>query len=263
MASPTGKEPPTWAVAAVVASIAVVSLLFTVGKWLGVSALPFGNSDYFWIGLIFLPMVTLLAAAIIAKLIETRGVMPTDVKKGCAVLLALGIVLAGGGYLLVTQGPAFILAYFPKSQPEAVIFAACFGTFALMIFIAAHRRSKEAQSWPFVKGSVLASSVESYVSVTDGRRTTLYRPVVEFTYDVQGKTYRSKQIKLGVEVSGNESYAQGICAKYPAGAGVEVHYDPANPAEAALENPTGMTWIVAGVGVAALGVAIYALGIFG
>ncbi|MBV8792193.1 MAG: DUF3592 domain-containing protein [Pseudolabrys sp.] len=256
----TSGEPPTWAVAIVVASIAVVSLLFTIGEWFGTSAIPFADSSFFWVGLIALPMVTLIAVAIAAKLIETRGAVPADIKKGCAVLFAIGAGLAVAIYFLATRGPALVATWFPQSQPELAIFAACFGFLTLLMFIAAHRRSKLAQSWPSVRGTVVASAVESYISNTDNRRTRL--SVVEFSYVVGGAAYRSKQIKVGMTMDGAQSYAEAVVAKYPAGREIEVHYDPANPSDAALENPTGATWIIAAAALFAFGVAAYALGIF-
>jgi hypothetical protein len=63
-------EPPTWAVATVAGSIIFVLLLYNLPFL--VSWLPFAQSDYFWIGLIFLPMVTLLVAAVVAKSIDYK-----------------------------------------------------------------------------------------------------------------------------------------------------------------------------------------------
>jgi hypothetical protein len=42
-----------------------------------------------------------------------------------------------------------------------------------------------------------------------------------------------------------------------------VHYDPADPTNAALENPTGMTWIVAVLALAMFALAVWQLGVFG
>jgi len=67
-------EPPTWAVVTVIAVIVSVSFLFwllddnvALRAWL-----PFGLSDYFFVGLIALPMVTLILVALLAKLIDLR-----------------------------------------------------------------------------------------------------------------------------------------------------------------------------------------------
>ena len=68
-------EPPTWAVAIVVASIALVVIAGFVlqGSDNSLRAwLPFGDSDYFYVGLIFLPMVVLFVVAVVAKMLEVR-----------------------------------------------------------------------------------------------------------------------------------------------------------------------------------------------
>ena len=63
-------EPPAWAIATVVGSIALVILLYNfpvLASWL-----PFANSDYFWIGLIALPPAAMIAAMVISKTIDYR-----------------------------------------------------------------------------------------------------------------------------------------------------------------------------------------------
>lgn len=103
-----------------------------------------------------------------------------------------------------------------------------------------YRRSQQsnsyrqaAQSWQSTTGMVLMSSVQSR---TSGRSHSVY-PVVVYQYNVNGKTYQSQTIKAGeqfmsVRISGQ---AQETVARYPIGATVTVYYNPANPAESALE----------------------------
>lgn len=103
-----------------------------------------------------------------------------------------------------------------------------------------HKRNQQSmayrqatQSWQNTTGTVLMSSVQSRQS---GRSHSTY-PVVVYQYDVNGKTYQSQTIKAGeqylnVRVMGQ---AQATVARYPIGATVTVYYDPANPAESALE----------------------------
>ena len=71
----SGDKPPTWAMVVMVGIVGLVTLLFALDHWTGGGIrvhLPFGGGDVFWIGLIFLPMVALLAVAIASKLIELR-----------------------------------------------------------------------------------------------------------------------------------------------------------------------------------------------
>src|SRR5262245_27079997 len=67
-------EPPAWAVATVIGIIVTVSFLFwllddnpDLRAWV-----PFANSDYFVVGLIALPMVTLILVAVLVKAVDVR-----------------------------------------------------------------------------------------------------------------------------------------------------------------------------------------------
>ena len=90
-----------------------------------------------------------------------------------------------------------------------------------------------AQYWPSTSGTVLMSSVQSRQS---GRSHSTY-PAVVYQYTVNGQTYQSQTIKAGdqfmnVRVAGQ---AYTTVARYPIGANVTVYYNPANPADSALE----------------------------
>lgn len=95
----------------------------------------------------------------------------------------------------------------------------------------AYRQS--TQTWLNTTGMVLMSSVQMKRS---GRSHSTY-PVVVYTYTVNRQSYQSQIIKAGeqflnVRVMGQ---AQATVARYPVGANVTVYYDPANPAQSALE----------------------------
>ena len=92
---------------------------------------------------------------------------------------------------------------------------------------------QSARSWLDTTGTVLVSTVQSK---RIGRSTSTF-PVVVYQYQVNGITYQGKTIKVGeqylnVRVFGQ---AQTTAARYPVGATVTVYYNPANPAESALE----------------------------
>ncbi len=90
-----------------------------------------------------------------------------------------------------------------------------------------------AQSWLSTSGTVLISTVQSRRS---GNSTTVF-PVVVYQYTVDGKGYQGKTIKAGEQYLNVRIYgqAQETSARYPVGASVTVFYNPANPAESALE----------------------------
>jgi len=109
---------------------------------------------------------------------------------------------------------------------------------ALGIFL--YRRSKmkdaakqAAQDWSSTMGTVLASTIQ--IKRTSRSRSEI--PVVVYQYQVNGKSYQSQTIKAGeqffnVRLMGD---AQKTIERYPVRAQVMVYYNPANPAESALE----------------------------
>jgi hypothetical protein len=90
-----------------------------------------------------------------------------------------------------------------------------------------------ANSWPVAAGRVLKTQMHSYYVSRVGMR---YWPLVDYAYRVDGRDYTSRMIGLGAPlIFGSERRAQEILARYPAGAAVQVRYDPADPGQAALE----------------------------
>ena len=343
-------EPPTWAVAIIVGTIAIVVLssMLPVRDYL-----PFGDSDFFYIGLIGAPMVMLVVVALVAKLLEVlrastwstavgrivrsdtearrrssageattvttnprveyefsiggrvwRGdrisigedtgganteatlrlypvgatvsvyydptnprncVLVRDVPEGfgkaLATVAAFVVAVVAGIYYLATNGSR-LMTYLPDSidNKPFVIFAACFGFAVLLFFLASLRLSRRAADWPLVRGTVLQSGLEKVSSPDDGRTRTSYAPVVEYRYRVNDVDYVSRQIKLGVAVSSSQAYATKIAARYPKGSQVDVHYDPANPSIAALENPSGFYWLLLAVALGCFALAARAGG---
>lgn len=182
--------------------------------------------------------------------------------KGCAPALVVLAALGAGGYWLATGGVRELEARLPRAEVPVMLCAIGFGLLTLLFFIGYRRSLLRANAWPVVPGEVTVSRVEERSSSDEGRSRRTYAAVVEFTYEVGGLSFSSRQIALGLEMSGSRSAADKITARYPLGATVEVHYDPANPSQAALENPTGMSWLLFGVAMACFGIALYASRIF-
>jgi uncharacterized protein DUF3592 len=342
-------EPPTWAVVAVIASVALIVLAGYVRDWL-----PFGDSDYFWIGLIFLPMAVLFVAAVVAKMLEVRraadwstavgrivssgtgtdhrrsageattvksvpvveyefsvggktvrgnriGIgedaggtnteatlrrypvgatvtvfydpanprscvlergVPEGIGKGLAVIVGFVVVFVGVVWWLATRAPGLVAQHYPKANAPVVVIAASIGVLMLLFFIASWKLSRRAANWPLVRGTVLSSGTERVSTSSDGRKSVAYTPAVEYGYRVNDVDYVSRQIKIGVVMSASESYAAGVAARYPKGATIDVHYDPANPSNAALENPTGTRWFLLVVAAALFALAAHQAGVF-
>jgi hypothetical protein len=193
-----------------------------------------------------------------------QGLSQRELLAGCASGIALLALFGGAIYGLFMYGPDFIRAHFPRAapNPQPAIVSFCFGLGALMIFFAARRYSHQAAKWPSVRGRVVESRVESFRERVGDHWTTFYRPVVEYAYEVHDLKLHGNQIKLMTQISGSESMAQRTTAKYPADSVVDVHYDPADPTNSALENPTGASLIAAAAALVFFATAAWLLGIF-
>lgn len=186
--------------------------------------------------------------------------IPKGVGKGLVFLLAFIAAIVTGIYYLATNGSR-LLAQLPDSVENKpfVIFAACFGLVVLLFFFASWRLSRRAADWPLVRGTVLKSEAERRSSDSGSTRKS-YAPLVEYRYRVNNVDYISRQIKLGVVVSSSQAYATKVAARYPRGSQIDVHYDPANPSNAALENPSGFYWLLLAVALGCFALAARAGG---
>lgn len=91
-----------------------------------------------------------------------------------------------------------------------------------------------ARRWPVTTGKILSSGIAARrkPSQPHGDRVANY-PQVVYEYRVGGRRYRGERLSIG-EAVGNFGVEETL-ARYPAGAAVQVYYNPANPAEAVLE----------------------------
>jgi hypothetical protein len=137
------------------------------------------------------------------------------------------------------------------------------GLAASAFFFAARRISEEAAGWPVTPGKVVISSTETFYEWSDGQEQIFHAPVVEFTYQVHGHEYRSRQITLGSKLAGTQSLAARIAARYPQGSAVKVHYDPANASNAVLQVASSLNWLPLALALFCFGVAAYASGVLG
>jgi hypothetical protein len=175
-------------------------------------------------------------------------------------VLAVGVV---GFYYAVTNAERLLEGIIPaKGNAPATVFAVCFGLAVLWFFFAYRNYIGLAAKWPTVSGIIELSTTESYVKRENGRNETVYAPAVEYSYEVRDRQYRSRQVKLGVEISGSKFIADKIAMKYPQGSRVTVHYDPQNPSSAMLESPHGYPWLLLGIAAICFGIAVYASAIF-
>ncbi|WP_306224765.1 DUF3592 domain-containing protein [Bosea beijingensis] len=340
-------EPPVWAIVAVVASIALIFVISELpDSWK--ERLPFANSTFGPVVLIFLPMAVMLVALIVNGVLKVRQAKgwaqaqgritrsrmasrsppagstigktenvpdvsysfsvrgrnyqgnrvslgnisgpfadealkrypvgatvtvyydpadpdsnvlergaPKGIVKGCGGVIAFFGVIGAGIYWAFTRGPAALRSVAPDADVPVTLFAAGFGLAALVFFLAYRRHLRRANAWPVVPGEIVESRVEERGSLDSGPTRRTYVPIVEFRYEVGGQSYASRQVAVGLAVSGSRSVADRVTGRYPLGAKVEVHYDPANPSDAALENPTRASWVLLGIAAACFAVALY------
>lgn len=189
--------------------------------------------------------------------------IPKWLVPGCFAMLAAAAAIIAAIYYATTNATQLIGHHIPQPEHAPFVVAiSCFGLVVILFFFGYRNYINSAKNWPTVPGKVAASRVESYEKREDGKTSTIYTPAVEYTYTVHGNEYRGRQIRLGLTVEGSSVFAEKTVARYPEGASVVVHYDPANPSNAALEGPGGYPWIMLVVAAFCFGVAAYASGIF-
>jgi len=155
-------------------------------------------------------------------------------------------------------------AAFPKlHHPLAVSGAGFLGLFCLASAVWNMRHPHKAFPWLRTKGTVVSSATESYEDFAGSHRVTYYKPVIEFSYEVEGQEYHNIVGASGVvnfSIAGSKAGADAEVTRYPVGKELEVFYDPTNPTQSALNVNTKM--MITGrssliVGIALLAVAAY------
>ncbi len=97
-------------------------------------------------------------------------------------------------------------------------------------------RARKKMHWPAVTGCI---QVSEPASAEDD-----LLPHIEYSYTVQGTNYR-KTLEFPAGITPTPEFATSYVEKYPAGASVQVYYDPAQPWNATLERGVqGGDWLV-------------------
>jgi hypothetical protein len=158
---------------------------------------------------------------------------------------AAALFLAGvGGALVLTNLDAVmpvVDSVFPEgSQPPGALFFGLCSLWTLFMIWDNRRQVARARRWPTADGIVVSSTAEAYETSAGapnrGGRVKLYEPVVEYSYEVNGREYHSTKVSFGARVSTQlQKAAEARAARYPRDAKVVVHYDPEHPALAVLE----------------------------
>lgn len=121
----------------------------------------------------------------------------------------------------------------------ALVFGSTFvitGLIPIWLAMRAFAKDRAIARWPRAPGKVTMSRVDSRVASSrdaDGydRRYTLYDPIVQFTYSVDGRELQGNRLaRVAISSSGVPDIS-----RYPAGQEVLVFYDPNDPRTAYLE----------------------------
>lgn len=137
----------------------------------------------------------------------------------------LGTLITAGG-LLFSLGMMCLFV---------VVFGAV-GFFIYRMIMRSKALGDAVKTWPSTTGTVERGFVEVSNHTSGTGRSTSYEPKVIYAFQVNGQQYRGDKVKLGLVVrSGGYMGAQQIVDRYPAGSTVTVYYNPANPAQCAIE----------------------------
>jgi hypothetical protein len=131
---------------------------------------------------------------------------------------------------------------------------------ALLIFGQRQRsQAKATEKWPTLSGTIVTARIDQQTRTerSQGRTytRTSHTPVVQYTYDLGGKTFQGNRIFPGSGMSYDLGTAQGIINRYQPGQPATVHYDPADPTQAVLETQAkgGSVFLIIGAVFSVLG----------
>ena len=126
--------------------------------------------------------------------------------------------------------------------------------------LVSNQRTKAAESWPTMPGTVLHTEIRTHVSRNNRITTRTYEPIIHYQYNLMGKPYESKNLSFGSLRMKNDQ-AEEIVSRYPVGSSVTVHYDPNKPEKSVLEVTArgGKTMMVSGGIFIVMGIVLFIL----
>jgi hypothetical protein len=95
----------------------------------------------------------------------------------------------------------------------------------------AKARSQAAERWLKAAGTVIEAGVNRHGT----SHHPYYVPAIAYDYVVNGRARRGSRIRFGLLSFRTRSAAEKVLAPYPAGAAIQVRYDPDNPDDSVLE----------------------------
>jgi len=196
-----------------------------------------------------------------------EAVIERDPPAPAAVVYGIAAAVVLVGLVVVatfTQASAIITGlepYFPAGAVvQGVLFCAAAGLLLSLFLIADRRKAMAAARWPTAMGKILSSVAEAHRTLVPsgrGQTVTVWAPVVEYSYSVDGRDYHGSRLAFGADVTGPQAFAEATVVRYPAGQQVTVHFDPANPSFAVLETRVAFAWSTLLLAVAFFAAALF------
>jgi hypothetical protein len=185
---------------------------------------------------------------------------PWDKLRVRLISVALFLAIVMFLYRMAEDGPGFLAPLLPDADLAAmaaflVPAAIMLGGVAVMAWSV-----RKVRRWPRAPGVIVSTSLAPMKNPESAGRS--FRPIVRYRYTVGGVERQGRTLRHGRTEGGNEGWARQALARYPAGAPVNVLYNPLNPAESALEASLGpLGWALLVLGLLLLLGAVYAAGV--
>ena len=179
-----------------------------------------------------------------SALLEPRGQSKT------AAMMPMVLFLIIFSVIEISLLPLALLGYNPTTPAGMPLFGFFLplAGFAMAIggvvsYLRLRRIVVASHTWPKAAGKIVAAAVTTVYERNPGdtastlnRATKKYRADVRYTYRVGQRDFAAAAITLGwAPLYGFARDAEAVVAKYPAGANVDVYYDPAQPETAVLQ----------------------------
>jgi hypothetical protein len=136
----------------------------------------------------------------------------------------------------------------------------------MFLIVAGHhlwRSGRETRSYTRTRGRVVRAEVEELPRPSE-EGGTKFRPVVRYAFEARGRAYESERVAVGAPTGPDAQDAQDarrLVDRYPAGAEVDVWFDPRDPGRSVLEQgvPTSQIVVAVVLGLALVGLGTFAL----
>jgi hypothetical protein len=132
------------------------------------------------------------------------------------------------------------------------------GIFAIVRYFIVKGRYNIDPKWTNVEGIVNAARLERLEEAAAyGGHDIFYKPVLEYSYIVDGYTFTTMQLDFGSQRL-SLSKAQDILNRYPEGSKITVFFNPVSASEATAKvtNSAANIWLIAGIVLTLCGLCV-------